>query len=143
MAAATLYSAWDSSYSDVQDARDFWFSLRISQAHFNIGQVSISPVSGSTTNITLTFQYLGQTLYGNIDIIHNGTYVSFLNLGWLVPNNNYTVTITNGADTSGSLNNVVLAFANGCQLIVTYHYDTTNEVYVVDGKSVQCPAEVS
>ncbi|RLF87556.1 flagellar protein [Thermococci archaeon] len=142
IAVGTLYTAWDNTYSEVQAAREFWYSLKLSQLNFKIGDVSVSP-STNNSNVDLTFKFLGQTIPGRVDILHNGVYVDFTDLNYLIPGNDYTVTIPGGADTSGSSNQVVLAFDNGCTLLVTYHYDTANGVYVVDSASTQCPVEVS
>jgi len=139
IAATTLYTAWDNSHSNIQAAREEWYELRLSQVHFDVGDVSVIPLN--STDVNVTFKYLGQTIGGTVDVLHNGTYVSSVDLGYLIPNNIYTVTVIGGADTSGAVNYVTLGFNNGCILLVEYHYNQTN--YVVDGYSIQCPVEVS
>lgn len=92
IAASTLYTAWENSYSNVQAAREDWYELRLSQVHFDVGDVSIT-ASGSS-DVSVSFKYLGQTISGTVVVLHNGTYVSSVNLGYLIPNNYYTITVT-------------------------------------------------
>jgi flagellar protein FlaF len=141
IAASTLYTAWDSSYSNVRAAQDEWYELSLSRLHFNLNNVGVT--ASGTSDVNVTFRYLGQSISGGITILHNGGYVSTVDLGYLIPGNDYTVTVASGADTSGNLNYVLLGFDNGCTLIVSYHYNTTNSNYVVDGYAIQCPTEVS
>ncbi|ASI99660.1 flagellar protein [Thermococcus celer] len=140
IAASTLYTAWDNSYSSVQAAREDWYSLRLSQLHFD---VELLGFLYNSTDVIITFEYLGQTISGNVVVLHNGTYVSSVDLGYLIPNNNYTITVKGGADESGATNTLVLAFDNGCIWGMTYYYNSTNSVYDVTGISTQCPTEVS
>ncbi|CAB50395.1 flagellar protein [Pyrococcus abyssi] len=134
----TLYVAWENSYLEVQAAKEFWYSLRSSQLHFDVGNVSVSYVNA--THVDVTFTYLGQTLEGKIDVLHNGIYVSSVDVSYLIPGASYTITVP-GGDTSGSLNHLTLAFNNGCITIIAYHYNGT--AYVVDSVSIQCPLGVS
>ncbi|QDA31869.1 flagellar protein [Thermococcus indicus] len=141
VAATTLYTAWDNSYANVQAAREDWYNLRLSQVHFDVGNVGV--VASGTSDVTVTFTYMGQTITGNVVVLHNGSYASSADLGYLIPNDNYAVTVNGGADTSGIANYAALGFDNGCILLVTYHYDTATGEYVTDAYSVQCPLEVS
>ena len=141
VAASTLYTAWDNNYTDVQAAQEEWYNLRLSQVHFDVGNVTVA--ASGTSDVAVAFTYLGQTLNGNLAVLHNGVYVSSVNLGYLLPNSDYTVTVTNGADTSGATNYATLVFDNGCILLVSYHYDSGSSSYVVDGYSTQCPTEVN
>ncbi|ASJ17477.1 flagellar protein [Thermococcus chitonophagus] len=139
IAVGTLYTAWDNSYNEVQAAREFWYSLKLSQLNFKIGEVSVYNISA--TDVDVKFQFLGQTIPGDVDVIYNGAYVASVDLGYLIPGNDYAVTIPNGADTSGSLNYATLAFDNGCLLIITYYYNGSS--YIVNSSSTQCPVEVN
>ncbi|WP_297469136.1 flagellar protein [Thermococcus sp.] len=141
MAASTLYIAWDNAYTDVQAAQEYWYEMSLSRLHFNIDNVSV--IASGTSDVNITFRYLGQSISGGITILHNGNYVSTVDLGYLIPDNNYTVTVTNGADTSGSTNYVLLGFDNGCTLLVSYYYNTTSSKYVVADYAIQCPMGVS
>ncbi|NJE47511.1 flagellar protein [Thermococcus sp. GR7] len=141
IAASTLYTAWENSYSNVQAAREDWYELRLSQVHFDVGDVSIT-ASGSS-DVSVSFKYLGQTISGTVVVLHNGTYVSSVNLGYLIPNNYYTITVTGRADTSGAINYATFGFDNGCMLLVEYYYDSAKLAYIVNGYSTQCPMEVS
>ncbi|WP_048058242.1 flagellar protein [Pyrococcus yayanosii] len=138
LALGALYVAWENSYSEVVSAKDYWYSLRLSQINFKIGSISILPYN--TTHVNLTFVFEGQTIPGNVDIIFNGIYSNSVDFNYLIPGDSYSLLFP-GADTSGNLNHVSLAFANGCQLIITYHYNGTN--YVIDSSSTQCVMEVS
>ncbi|AEC52096.1 putative flagella-related protein [Pyrococcus sp. NA2] len=134
----TIYIVWENSYSEVQAAREFWYSLRNSQLHFNVGNVTVSPYN--TTHVYVNFTYLGQTLDGKIDVLHNGIYVSSVDVSYLIPGESYSI-IVPGADTSGSLNHLTLAFDNGCITLVAYYYN--GAAYTINSVSIQCPLEVS
>ncbi|CAI1493189.1 Putative archaeal flagellar protein F [Thermococcus nautili] len=141
MVAGTLYTAWDNTYTNVQAAQEYWYEMRLSRLHFDVSDISVT--ASGTSDIDVTFKYRGQTLTGGIAILHNGDYVSSVDLGYLIPGKSYTVTVTNGADTSGNTNYVLLGFDNGCTLLIEYYYDTGTSTYKVGPYYIQCPTEVS
>jgi len=160
IAATTLYTAWDNSYSDVRAAQEDWYSLKLSQLN-TLSSLDIKKSSvrtgtndkGEYYNLTLAIKSNGVTLY----VPHwSGTYDGKLitlysvdddNVGfisdytYLLPGDSVQLNVTYipRDETQHTLN---VVFGNGCWVRFNWYYNTTdNTVYVNTSRG--CPTEVS
>ncbi|BAD84234.1 archaeal flagella-related protein F [Thermococcus kodakarensis KOD1] len=156
IAASTLYTAWDNTYTTVQAAREDWYELKLSQLNTLVGlNASVGEYSVSITNgyynVTLYIQNSGDTLYvSGWSAIYDGKYatiydVSDDNVGlldyrpYLLPSESVPINVTN-IKSDSTVHNLTVVFENGCWLRMSWHY--TGSSVVLDGTSEGCPAEV-
>lgn len=148
VAATTLYTAWDNSYTKVQAAREDWYSLYISRIHFDVKVVNLNRVDidgDGYDDLEINFTYEGNPMKGVIDVLLDGKYhhrATSSTLEYLLPGNTYVLYVQNGVPDTNQ-HRVVLAFKNGCELLIAYHYSTTQSEVVLDSQAVICPVEVS
>ncbi|EEB74197.1 flagellin FlaF [Thermococcus sp. AM4] len=149
IAATTLYTAWDNSYNNVQAAQEDWYNLRVSQVHFSINVIDLNRVDidgDGYDDLEIDFTYGGIPTKTVIDVLLDGVYhnrVTSSKLKYLIPGNSYAIYVQNGVPDTNS-HRVILAFKNGCKLIIQYHYSTTQGDVVLDSQPVTtCPVEVS
>lgn len=157
MAAATLYDAWDNSYSNVQAAREDWYELRLSRLSTSVGlneggwAYVVNQTSG-VYNVTFYIQNFGNTLYiPHWSGIYDGDYITLYdatddNVGWvsdytyLLPGEVAEITITD-IPLNGTQHTLKLVFGNGCWLMLSWHDNGTD--VLLDFESSGCPMEVS
>jgi flagellar protein FlaF len=157
IAASTLYTAWDNSYSNVQAAREEWYNLRLSQLNtlVDLNATLGTFIVGSTTyNVTWYLQDSGITM--NVrewSSIYDGYYrtiynVSDDNVGFLrdytyvLPGETVLLNVTN-IPLDQTQHNLTVIFENGCWLGISWHYDSTDRTVHLDGLATSCPTEVS
>ena len=148
IAATTFYTAWDNSYTNVQAAREDWYNLRISQLHFDVNVVDLNLVDidgDGNDDLEIDSTYEGNPTKTIIDVLLDGWYyerATSSTLEYLLPGNTYVLYVQNGVPDTNQ-HRVVLAFKNGCELLITYHYSTIQSDVVLDSQAVTCPVEVS
>lgn len=154
LAASTLYSAWDNSYTRVQAAREDWYDLKLSQLNTfvdlnsSLGSVSIGV---ATYNITLYIQNYGPTLYvPHWTGVYDGNLITLSDVGddgigflgdytYVLPGESIQLNVTNIA-LNNNVHRLYIFFENGCWVAFSWYYDNTN-VQVRTGRG--CPTEVS
>ncbi len=157
VAFSTLYTAWDSTYSNVQGAREEWYDLRISQLNTlidlngTLGQATIDTVN-NVYNVTWYIQDYGPTMYvKGWSCIYDGLYktiynVSDDNVGFLedytyaLPGETLLLNVTN-IPLDQTEHNLTVVFDNGCWLRISWHYN--GNTVVIDERARGCPTEVS
>jgi flagellar protein FlaF len=148
IAVSTLYTAWDNSYSNVQAAREDWYSLRESQIYFNINVTNLNLVDidgDGADDLEVVFEYRGQSTRTHIDIILDGRYhehITSSDLKYLIPGITYVLEIQDGVPDTNT-HSAVISFGNGCSEKIVYHYGTIANDVILDSQVVYCPLEVS
>ncbi|ASJ02562.1 hypothetical protein A3L09_04465 [Thermococcus profundus] len=147
VAAGTLYSAWDSSYSNVQAAREDWYSLRISQMYFNVNVVSLSrgdyDNDGSADDLEVVLGNNGTTVRALFDVIDDGIYIGNLDRGYLLPGGNLSYVVVNALVDTTNVHNETVSFPNGCIVWFAYQYSSTAPGVTLVSSATYCPTEVS
>jgi flagellar protein FlaF len=146
VAASTLYTAWDNSYTNVQAAREGWYSLRESQLHFNAEMTYLERLDadgdGYSDDLRVDFVYAGTQQLGNIDIMIDGSYIRELDFDYFIPGSTYTYYIYN-AFPDANPHYVYQAFDNGCILWFEYQYSSSGTGVTLLAEGTYCPTEVS
>lgn len=146
VAASTLYSAWDNSYSKVQAAREDWYSLRLSQLHFGVKVQSLARVDsdgdGNSDDLEVVLLNNGTTVRALIDVIDDGVYLGSLDEGYLLPGGNITYYVTNALVDTNTHTQLVV-FPNGCSVWFKYQYQSTAPGVSLLASATYCPTEVS
>ncbi|ACS34041.1 hypothetical protein [Thermococcus gammatolerans] len=158
IAAATLYTAWDNSYNNVQAAQEDWYNRRISQLNTlvslnaSLGSATIDNANGYY-NVTFHIQNSGVTQYLPYwSVVYDGEYrtiynVSDDNIGfisdytYLFPSQVAYLNVTR-IPLNTEEHSLVITFGNGCWLRLIWHYNGT-DVLLDATPQRGCPTEVS
>ncbi|WP_010477653.1 flagellin [Thermococcus zilligii] len=156
IAASTLYTAWDSSYSDVQAAREDWYNLRLSQLNTLVGLDSSLGVyrhsSGTDYyNVTFYIKNSGLTMHvPDWSGVYDGKYVTLKdvnddnvgfigNYTYVLPGETLLLNVTR-IPLNQSQHTLTIVLENGCWLRLSWHWN--GSTVLLDGQSKGCPAGV-
>lgn len=155
IAASTLYTAWDNTYTSVQAAREDWYELKLSQLSTNVDLNSSLGVwndNGTAYNITLFIRNFGPTMYvPHWSGVYDGKLVTLYNVNddnvgfledytYVLPGNDLRLNVTNIA-LDNTLHNLTLIFENGCWVTMRWYYNGTT--VLIEDSEKGCPTEVS
>ena len=136
VAASTLYTAWDNSYTNVQAAQEDWYSLRLSWIHSDVG---VSSITSDGENVTVYFVNNGTTLSAkHLNILRDGTYSSTLDLNYLLPGD--TIGIVHYYVSDGT-HAFTYVFDNGCEL--RFEFTKSGTSIALNNQEWYCPTEVN
>ena len=157
VAASTLYTAWNNSYSNVQAAREDWYNLRVSQLNTlidlngTVGTATIDNVN-NLYNVTLYIQDYGPTMYvKGWSAVYDGYYRTIYNVSdddvgflddytYVLPGETLLLNVTN-IPLNQDQHNLTVVFDNGCWLRVSWYYN--GSTVLVTNRANGCPTEVS
>ena len=157
IAASTLYTAWDNTYTNVQAAREYWYDLKTSRINTLVGlNATLSTYAvdngANTYNVTFYIQNSGNTQYlPHWSGIYDGKYVTLYNVsddnvGWdsdytyLLPSETANLTVAD-ITLDSTQHNLTIVFGNGCWLRLSWYYNGTTVLLAPPAKG--CPTEVS
>ncbi|WP_297417057.1 flagella [Thermococcus sp.] len=157
VAASTLYTAWDNSYTNVQAAREDWYNLKLSQLNTlvdlngTLGAASIDDTD-KVYNVTLYIEDYGSTMYvKGWSAVYDGYYrtiynvsddnVGFLkNYTYVLPGDTLLLNVTN-IPLDSTHHNLTVIFDNGCWLRIGWYYN--GSAVLITDRENGCPTEVS
>ncbi|MBP1910942.1 flagellin [Thermococcus stetteri] len=162
IAASTLYTAWDNTYTTVQAAREEWYDLKLSQLNTNVDLNSTLGLAtlyrqGTTVvsyDLTLYIHNFGSTLYAPYwSGVYDGKFVTLYDINddnvgfaqdytYVLPGEDIELNITN-ITADSTLHNLTLTFENGCWLRISWYYNTNGQSVYIEARGKGCPTEVS
>jgi len=152
IAATTLYTAWDNSYSEVRAAQEDWYEKKLSQLNTLVNASIGAAIADNYYNVTFHIENLGMTQYlPHWSAIYDGSYVTIYNVSddnvgflsdytYLLPSQVVYLNVTN-IPLNTTEHSLMVTFGNGCWLRLSWHYNGTD--VVLDSESRGCPTEVS
>lgn len=137
IAASTLYTAWDNTYTAVQAAREDWYNLKLSWVH---SRVEIVSITSDGVNVTVDYINNGTTLSArHLDIFRDGgVYSSTLDEDYLLPGGEVNGIVH--SDVSDGDHVFEYVFDNGC--ILRFNFTKSGTSVTLNSQQWYCPTEV-